>query len=392
MFNCTAASLTLILLVAPLAARAGGGQTRVRTSEALRDALSHAKPGLTIVVEPGRYPGGISISNIHGEAGKPIVLCAQPGTWPTIEGGGSGLHLSKVSYLDIRDLYFTNATGNGINIDDGGGDAPSHHVTLTRLRVDNLPPGNHDGIKLSGVDEFQVEDCWVEHWGGSAIDMVGCHRGSIRSCNFQDGGDNAVQCKGSSSEITISKCRFDRTGQRGVNIGGSTGIPFFRPPVAKMAPNARYEAKEIRVEGCTFVGGIAPVAFVGVDGAVVRFNTFYQPEKWLLRILQENGSEGFIRSRNGRFEDNLIIFRSDRWAEGGVNIGPNTAPSTFRFARNFWFCADRPDRSKPSLPSVEVGGVYGLDPMLRDPARGMYGVRPESAAKGVGAHALTKEP
>ena len=48
--------------------------------------------------------------------------------------------------------------------------------------------------------------------------------------------------------------------------------------------------------------------------------------------------------------DNLVVFRSDRWAEGGVNVGAGTASETFTFARNWWYCLDQPTRSRPQLP------------------------------------------
>ena len=170
------------------------------------------------------------------------------------------------------------ATGNGINIDDGGSpDTPAHHVVLRGLVVRDIgPTGNRDGIKLSGVDDFRVEGCTVERWGdrGSGIDMVGCHRGEVVGCTFRHGdrqGDNGVQAKGGSGEIMIRRCRFEHAGQRAVNLGGSTGLAYFRP-----RPQG-YEAKDITVEDCTFVGSMAPVAFVGVDGAAVRHNTIYRP-------------------------------------------------------------------------------------------------------------------
>ena len=87
------------------------------------------------------------------------------------------------------------------------------------------------------------------------------------------------------------------------NIGGSTELQFFRPPLKP--GEAHWEAKHIRVEGNTFIGGGAAVAFVGVDGAVVRYNTIYHPDRWVIRILQETTEPGFVACRNGRFERNL---------------------------------------------------------------------------------------
>ena len=131
---------------------------------------------------------------------------------------------------------------------------------------------------------------------------------------------------------------------------------------------------------------VLAVAFAGCDGSVVRFNTIYRPKRWVFRILQENRAEGFVPSRNGEFTDNLIVFRADE-LRTPLNTGPGAAPETFRFARNFWYCANDPGRSRPSLPAPEVGGVYGQNPRLRDPERGDFGVPPDSPAAKTGAHA-----
>lgn len=110
--------------------------------------------------------------------------------------------------------------------------------------------------------------------------MVGCYRGVVENCTFHDGDSsfaNAVQMKAGSSVIT----GFDGAGGRGINIGGSTGLPHFRPK-----PQV-FEAKNITVSDSTFIGSMACDAFVGVDGSKVNHNTFYRPTRSVIRILQE---------------------------------------------------------------------------------------------------------
>lgn len=376
-----------IMICAPSSGQ--GDIVHVRNAAGFRQAVAAAKPGTHILLEPGEYTGGLYFANVHGAPGKNIVIGATtPSNPPRLVGGVNAIHFSDASHLEVRDLHLMRTEGNGLNMDDGGTyDTPSHHITLRNLRISDLPKGNLDGIKLSGVDDFRVENCVVERWGGSGIDMVGCHRGEITGCTFQEGGDNGVQCKGGSSNINVVACRFKDPGGRGVNVGGSTGIPFFRPPVDKMPPDRRYEAKDIRVEGCTFVGSDGPVTFVGVDGAHVRFNTIYHPKRWAIRILQETRSPDFLSCRNGVFEDNLVVFRSDNWSASGVNIGSGTSPETFRFARNFWYCSDRPGNSRPTLPTPETDGIIGRDPLLNNPETGDFKVRPGSPALKQGAHA-----
>ncbi|MDW8103699.1 MAG: right-handed parallel beta-helix repeat-containing protein [Armatimonadota bacterium] len=369
------------------------GVVRVRNSAELRQALQRAKPGDTVLLAAGEYEGGIYLENLHGQPGKPIVLAAEdPGRPPVLRGGGECLHISRASYLEIRHLVLEGARHNGLNIDDGGQyDSPTHHIVLKGLTVRNIgPEGNCDGIKLSGVTDFRVEGCVVERWGdgGQGIDMVGCHRGVIEGCTlrFVDDKGFGIQAKGGCSEITVRRCRFEHAGARAMQIGGSTGLQFFRPPLKSGGEHA--EARNITVEGCTFIGSTAAVSFVGVDGATVRFNTVYRPKRWAIRILQETRAEGFVPCRNGRFTDNLVVFRSGEWFEGGVNIGPDTAPQTFTFARNWWYCEDAPERSKPALPVSEKEGMYGVNPRLRAPERGDLTVEADSPARRVGAHAL----
>lgn len=385
-------SAVFVILLLPAAVLAAE-PIRVSDSAGFSKAVAAAKPGDIILLAPGEYDGNVSFRGVHGTAKEPIVIAAaDPDKPPQLTGKKVPLHFRGTSHLELRDLVIADTAGNGVNIDDAGDpDKPAHHITLKRLRVKNVgPKGNVDGIKLSGVDDFRVDDCTVEKWGstGSGIDMVGCHRGEITGCTFRNGGSNAVQTKGGSADITVRSCRFEEAGERAVNLGGSTGDEFFRPRLKDMPAKGRYEAKGIRVEGCTFVGGGAAVAYVGVDGATVRYNTIYRPGRYAIRILQEKTDAGFVPCRNGVFEQNVVVFRSDSWVSGGVNVGGNTTPDTFTFAGNLWYCEDRPARSEPKLPTAEKDGVVGKDPGFKNATKGDFGVAADSPARDRGAHAL----
>jgi hypothetical protein len=400
-----------VLATLALAAACGlGGPTRLEAApervvdvssvEELRRAAGDARPGTRIRLAPGTYAGGIHLTGLAGAAGRPIVFVARdPANPPVIDGGGSGLHLTDAVHVEVDGLAFRGQRGNGVNVDDGGSpDSPTHHVTLRRLQVRDVGPnGNCDGIKLSGLQDLRVEDCTVERWGlgGSAVDLVGCLRGTIQGNTFRHGptaaGASGVQMKGGSAEILVRSNRFEHAGGRAVNAGGSTGLQYFRPPLETWK-GPKHEARALTIEGNTFLASQAPVAFVGVDGAVFRFNTVYRPERWALRILQETREEGFVPCRNVEVRQNLIVFTTDRWGEGGVNVGAGTEPTSFRFVGNHWYAQDAPTRTRASvrLPTPEQDGAYGEDPLLRAPEAGDLTVKPGSPAALVGAHALPK--
>lgn len=363
---------------------------RVANTAELREALRQVAPGTTVLLAPGEYEGGLPVAGLVGEPGRPIVLAAaDPARRPWFVGGANGLQLSACAYVELRGLGFRGQTGNGLNVDDGGRrDFSAHHLTFTDLQIQDVgPDGNRDGLKLSGLRDFEVRGCTIERWGrgGSAIDMVGCHDGLIEGCTLRHEpgltNNSGIQAKGGSRRVTIRGCRFEHAGSRAVNLGGSTGLEFFRPPLAPGGEHA--EAAELTVEQCTFIGSQAPVAFVGVDGAIVRHCTIYRPARWVLRILQETREPGFVPCRGGIFEDNLIVFGAA--LATAVNLGPGTAPESFRFARNAWYNADAPARSRPELPTREEGGTYGTAPKFANEPAGDLRQTPDSPLRGRGA-------
>ncbi len=364
------------------------GAVRVTNREELEAALKAAKAGTTILIAPGAYAGGISVRDLAGQEGQPIVIAgANPNQPPVFRGGNTGWHLIDPAHIELRDIIIEGSRANGLNIDDGGtAESPAEHVVLSGLQVRRIgPKGNRDGIKLSGVRHFRVEHCEINEWGsgGSAIDMVGCHDGVIADLQFKNGLDtaNGVQAKGGSSGIAVRRCRFNEAGGRAVNLGGSTGLDYFRPK------DATWEAKDLVVEDCLFSGSMAPVAFVGVDGAIFRGNTIIQPQRWVARILQETTDKRFVPCRNGKFEQNMVMFQSDA-IRTAVNVGANTSPETFQFSENVWVCRDRPEASRRviRLPVKEIGGLHA--PELKEweaRKRGEFGAPQVS---GVGARTV----
>ena len=333
-------------------------KVRVRDSSEFSRAIRALKPGTTLLLEPGTYRGGIYLRNIEGKDEQPIIIEGiDPDNPPVFAGGSQAIHLANCSNTTLRSLKVKGFPSNGINIDDGGSyETPAHHIVLENVTiVETRPKGNHDALKMSGVDHFVVRKCRFEGWGGSGIDMVGCHHGIVEDCTFtgREGfsQSNGVQLKGGTQDVLIQCCFFNNAGQRSINLGGSTGLRFFRPNVQD------YEAKNITVAGNRFVGSIAPIAWVTSDGGYVHHNTIILPEKWVLRILQESRDARFKPCHDGVFERNLVVF--DSRIQVFVNVGPRTSPETFRFHRNAWHDLDR--YREPSLPVPETGSIYLRD-------------------------------
>ena len=379
------------IFVSPAGNNSTGDGTAANPYQTIGRAVQGVQPGDAIRLLPGTYAGGTFIGNLSGTSNAPIRMGGVPGqARPLISGGSTAIQFSRVRFMILENLEVAGASANGINCDDGGEYANSNatrHILFRNLYIHDIGTGgNNDGLKLSGVNDYFVLDCEFRRMsaGGSGIDHVGCHRGLIARCTFADAGGNAIQCKGGSEDIEIRWNQFTNGGARAINIGGSTGFEFFRPPLSTTTPNA--EARNIRVVANVFRGSDTPAAFVGTVNSLVANNTVIQPTRWLLRILQETVSGGgytFLPCGHNQFINNVVYFDRSQISTH-VNIGANTDAASFAFANNLWYAFNQPNQSQPALPSVETNGIYALNPLFANAAGGDFSVPTNSPAAGKG--------
>jgi hypothetical protein len=347
-----------------------------------RMACLAAKPGDTVLIHNGIYQGAFFIENIQGTPNAPIVIRGIDRDSVIFLGGSESMHFSECSHMIIENFTVNGQTSNGMNCDDGGTfDTPTHHMTFRNLTFSGMgASGNNDQLKLSGLDDFVIENCIFENGspGGSGADMVGCHKGIFRNNIFRKSGSNCIQAKGGTSLIRIERNSFIDGGQRALNLGGSTGLEFFRPL------DAKYEAADLMVTGNVFVGSVTPMAYVGSVRVSVTNNTIINPERWVFRILQETVDPNrFEPCGYNIFQNNLVVFRST--ISRHVNIGGNTAPQTFLLRNNLWYNVDNPSASKPQEAQLmESNALYGIDPELESYQNGDYRLKSSSPAIGKG--------
>lgn len=348
----------------------------------LQAAANNAEPGDTILIHAGTYAGGLYIANLQGAAGAWITIRNVPGETVVFEGGGNAIQFTDPAWLHVRGLVFQHQTGNGLNTDDGSSYAtPAHDIIFEDCTFRDISAtGNNDLLKLSGVDHFQILRCTIQNGaeGGSGIDMVGCHHGLIRECYFENLGSNAIQSKGGCEDIQIERNFFRNGGQRTLNIGGSTGLAFFRPDTA------HFEAADIRVFSNIITGSWAAIAYVGAVNVRVENNTIYNPQNWVIRILQETvDPDRFLECGDNTFRNNIVHLDHNLGTE--TNIGPNTRPETFTFANNLWFNTALPNWTGPDIPTSDPFMVLNQDPLFTDPATDDFHIPPGSPAAGAGA-------
>lgn len=365
----------------------GGDGSEGNPFATVEQAAAAATPGTAIRLGPGQHGGGQFVTDLRGTAAAPIWIGGAPGqARPQIVGGGNALQLVRPAYVVVHDLEVTGQTANGINIDDGGDfadETAAHHVVLRDLYVHDVGTGgNNDCVKVSGVNDLAILDVRIEDCGagGSGVDHVGCHRSVVARSTFGGVMSNAIQAKGGSTDVDVRQNRIAIDGARAVNLGGSTDLDLFRPPLSTAAPNA--EARRIRVFDNVITGltsSATPFAFVGCVDCLAAHNLVRGGQRWHVRILQETATQGgftFEPARDGRVIANSFVFASSSLATA-VNVGAGTEPTTFTFSHNLWYAADAPGASSPDLPAAETGGVIGLP--------SGYGHIPDAPSQSLGA-------
>jgi hypothetical protein len=343
----------------------------------LEPAARVTQPGDTILVHGGTYAGGQYVLRLEGAPDRWVHIRAANGETPIWDGGSQAWHLVEPAYVRVYGITFLHQTSNGVNVDDGGTyDTPAHHVIFDSCTFRDMnASGNNDLLKLSGLDSFEVRNCLLLNGsaGGSGIDMVGCHNGLFFANRFGNMGSNSIQAKGGTRHTTIERNTFVNGGARSVNLGGSTGLAYFRPDTA------HYEAADLHVYSNVFVGSYAPIAYVGCVNVDVVNNTIFKPENWVIRILQETvDTTRFHKCGNNVFRNN-IVYRGNIATD--CNVGSNTAPQTFTFSNNLWYNYENVGGSAPrNLPVADPDNVVGLDPAFADTGAHNFAIQPTSPA------------
>ena len=253
----------------------------------IRIIANKLKAGDTVKLTAQVYKAGLTLSNLQGTSSKPIIIDGQ--NKAVFQKGKSGIHLVDCHHVILKNLTVKDISINGINIDDGGTqETPPEGIILDNVTVLNVgPKGNFDCVKLSGLNKFIIKNCTISGWGGSAIDMVGCHNGLIENnrligkSGFSQ--SSGIQIKGGSFGTKVFNNFFDNAGSRAINLGGSTGLEWFRPK------GANFEAKDIEVAGNIFKGSESFIAFVTCTNGYVHHN-----------IETQDGSDNI----NDNFHDN----------------------------------------------------------------------------------------
>jgi hypothetical protein len=318
-------------------------------------AVPAIAPGTRILLGPGDYTAGATITDKRGTAEAPIWLEGPATGTPAriLGGGGPGLHLIGAQYWVIRNVTISGLTQQaGINVDDGSGAGNAHHIVLDHVTIGSV---TRSCTQFSGVSEVVVRDSSLSSCDRGVM-MVGVQGATIARTSFTNIDTVGVAAAGGSSNIEVRQnVLANLEDGLGVWIGGDSDLAQFRPALS--APTGNAEATNIRV----FDNVIRDVKWAlqcsNCTSSLVAHNLIRRVNDYVFRLHQPYttlGAFAFAPAGGVRFINNAIELESD--ADAVEDTGNGTAAASCTYSHDMW---QRDGGAwTPALPSIETMGLF----------------------------------
>lgn len=256
------------------------------------------KPGDQIILMPGRHRPAV-FESLVGQPGRPITIrSADPANPSEIQAEQEGLRINRAAHLVVKDLNINQATVNGICLGEPGDSPEPGHVS-SNIQLRNIgvfrtgPRGQRHGLLIARSSEVHIENCRIEGWGGSGIELVACRDVTVRRCRLKGLDDhgqiNGIRVRAASQRVQIEQCRLEDAGQCALSAGGLSDLREFQPPITSSAASgSACEASQVQMENCTIVGGQIAIAFINANDCLARNNTIVRPRRCVMALLDQH--------------------------------------------------------------------------------------------------------
>ena len=301
------------------------------------DSIAPAlRPGDEVVLERGVH-AAFTLTDLHGERGKPIVIRGEvgdePARYPYVKATDFGIRLIRPRFVILRDLMVGNGTGplvlvEGENGPDGKPREANVQVHALRLLQEQRAE-RQDGLVLRGIDRVDVREVTVRGWNRTAFRIERSSRCSINLCTLDPVKDLAqetgVEVTQGCSQVATAMLTMGPKVKTAFRLGSCEGVP------ADAAP-----ASGLLVMRCSVPDADRFARIGGVDGLLMRWNTVTDPKRCVWEADETCGLP-----RQVVFTDNLIS-----WTPGAIERLCETPATLSResvqLGPNLWWSAEIP--------------------------------------------------
>ncbi len=209
------------------------GLTPQTPFQSIQKAVDTVRPGGTIEIMGGTYPGGITISN-PGTASAWITMEPYQNQHVVIDGGSVMNNLffnnasNAPSYWMVKGFTLRSAQQYGVQINTPDVKIVDNNIYYTNYSLIKLIRTARN-IVIWGNQLHDNNHASSLAYVTKAVDMVGAVNVLVAHNNVYNISDIGLYCKGASENITFEDNTLNNIGSRGIMLGQSTGVQFMRP-------------------------------------------------------------------------------------------------------------------------------------------------------------------
>ncbi len=351
----------------------------VKPSDDLARISASAKPGDEIVLAPGVY-GATTLTNIRGEAGKPITLRGPMG--PNFaefdaKDGPYALRLSQCTFVTIENLIMWDARDAALDVETLG---PKAEQIMLRNIGFGFRNSTRDsiGIRVSGVRGLTIDKCRVNGVGGCGVHLQHVEQAIVSALDCHPRNrmqqQTGIVVGGPSKDVVITRCVF----RYGIKSILSIGVRYDAAEIEESIPLVeRCTVTEVRADASQCFLELGSVLGLSVKNC----STLDAQGEIFTIILPPPGRpalEGEI--------DHILATWSPGFLRRFGSIEAKASAEKLRLGSNLFFSAELPEAAKvlgtiPGTPTSPQ--IMNIDPKID--ARG---VATEPSARGYGVSDL----
>lgn len=322
-------------------------------------AADLARPGDTIAIEAGVYPGGLTVRR-DGAPGRPIRFTGTGGT--AVLTGAGGLAVGGHSWLEFTDVTVSGSTRFGVYA------AGAHDLVFDRFGVDGSRDG---GLVLVGTRRVRITGCDIR--GTNARGTAADHE--------------ALSIASGSSDVEVSGCHVYDNGEEGIDVkyDDAARVKIHHNVVTgNRGPDIYVDSSSTVDVYANVAGGTREATKAGIGLAVED----YSESRLLSKVrVFDNLSTGNAQAglslwaeSTGTMRDLTIVNNTFAGnARGSLLIDADRFTGTNTLRNNVF--GDGPVDAGPFAADHNLAG----DPGFADPARGDYHLAEGSAAVDTGS-------
>jgi parallel beta-helix repeat protein len=360
----TSAARANVLHVATTGNDAAAGTTAA-PMKTITAAVAKAKPGFTVLVDPGTYDEstsdkGVFISGANGTPDNWIVIRASGGSRPKIvSGDGDRFYIEKSSYLEVRGFEMPGNAATDLNQANGVMVSDSHHIRI----VDNVVYGvGGGGIAFNYSNHAEVIGNTV--WGTSAWSPYQTSGiSTYRAANI-GGGDDADGYSIRFVANTVYGVENRKAPSPGKKLTDGNCI------IVDVSDQGGFTGHTLVSNNVCFDNGGRGVHVFGSSNTTVINNTLVNNAQ--STAIDGNGELSVLEAKNVIFRNNLVITRA-----GVKEVARNGATSNIVIDHNIYV--------KPGATTHGDGDQVLADAGVRDAAVHDYRLLATSGAAGSGS-------